>query len=270
MLWAMSVVATLQYYITHLIYKFTTSVRPSVCLWRTFWRVGERGAGWSNGRPVSNGKPFSFSFALKRLQEDKTLLEQYYKTDQVFINGKLHKAQSEQQQRRLRTSILSSKVFIVLATMRVLSKSSTIARQWRLSKARQEAYIASSPTKTPQKQACSPPFSRWDCDTGMATKWISRPPACSTGTTAVLDSARQQEWRLLRRRRVASVDASCCLCRVQGTSLNMTREPMVCSTRSGEQRSLEAEKERKRICLRNKAWLKCVASAVCGISITSP
>jgi len=25
------------------------SVRPSVCLWRTFWGVGEGGAGWSNG-----------------------------------------------------------------------------------------------------------------------------------------------------------------------------------------------------------------------------
>ncbi|CAK9276940.1 unnamed protein product [Sphagnum jensenii] len=41
------------------------------------------------------GQEDSSSSALKRLQEDKTLLEQYYKTDQVFINGKLHKAQSE-------------------------------------------------------------------------------------------------------------------------------------------------------------------------------
>lgn len=33
--------------------------------------------------------------SLKRFQEDKAILEQYYKTDQVFNNGKLYKAQSE-------------------------------------------------------------------------------------------------------------------------------------------------------------------------------
>jgi hypothetical protein len=43
--------------VSNLIYKFTTSV----CLWRTFWGVGEGTGRWNNGRPVSNGKPFSFS-----------------------------------------------------------------------------------------------------------------------------------------------------------------------------------------------------------------
>jgi RNA polymerase II C-terminal domain phosphatase-like 1/2 len=47
-----------------------------------------------NRRLVNREDPV-LAATLKRFQEDKAILEQYIKTDQVFDNGKLYKAQSE-------------------------------------------------------------------------------------------------------------------------------------------------------------------------------
>lgn len=47
-----------------------------------------------NRRLVNREDPV-LAATLKRYQEDKAILEQYIKTDQVFDNGKLYKAQSE-------------------------------------------------------------------------------------------------------------------------------------------------------------------------------
>lgn len=47
-----------------------------------------------NRRLVNREDP-ALAASLKRFQEDKAILEQYIKTDQVFDNGKLYKAQPE-------------------------------------------------------------------------------------------------------------------------------------------------------------------------------
>jgi hypothetical protein len=52
------------------IYWFSTSR----CLWRRFWGVGEGKGRWSNGRPVNNGKPFSFSNQLLHFSLDTICL----------------------------------------------------------------------------------------------------------------------------------------------------------------------------------------------------
>jgi hypothetical protein len=53
---------------------YINSLRPSICLWRRFWGVGEGTGRWSNGRPVSNGKPFSFSNQLLHFSLDTICL----------------------------------------------------------------------------------------------------------------------------------------------------------------------------------------------------
>lgn len=46
-------------------------------------------------RRLMNREDPAMAATLKRFQADKSILEQYIKTDQVFHDGKLHKAQSE-------------------------------------------------------------------------------------------------------------------------------------------------------------------------------
>jgi hypothetical protein len=46
----------------------------SLCLWWRFWGVGEGRGRWSNGRPINNGKSFSFSNQLMHFSLDTICL----------------------------------------------------------------------------------------------------------------------------------------------------------------------------------------------------